>query len=254
MKIKKYKKIGPSKYSIELENKETLILYEETIIKYNLLYKKEIEIDKLNEMLEFNDFSKAYDECVKFICKRLHCKSEVIEFLHKNSYNQYIIDSVIDRLENNNMINEDNYVKAYINDKLYLSKDGPYKIERDLIDLGLDINIVNSNISLIDNEVVNNKIKRYIEKRKKSNSKYSENMMNNKIRQELLNLGFDLESIDIYLNDSNENNDDFLIKKDYEKILNKYSKKYKDKELIQKVKSYLYSKGYKIDDINKLLQ
>ncbi len=252
MKIKKYKKLSTSKYLIELENNESLTLYEETIIKYNLLYKKELEVDKLNEILEFNEYGEAYEKCIKFICKKLRCKKEVTEFLRKNSYNSHIIDTVIERLEKNNILNENNYVKSYINDKLYLTKDGPLKIEKELTDLGIDSRIIYDNISLIDKSIVEDKVRKYIEKRRKTNSKYSQNMINNKIRQELLNLGYDIELINMYLDIDNEGNDDILIKKDYEKSLNKYSKKYNGRELDQKIKNYLYSKGYKIDDINKL--
>ena len=40
MKINKFKKIGSNKYKIYFDN-ESLIVYEDVILKYNLLYKKE---------------------------------------------------------------------------------------------------------------------------------------------------------------------------------------------------------------------
>lgn len=250
MKIKKYKKISQSKYSVELDNGESLILYEDTIIKYNLLYKGEIGLDILNEILEYNDLSKAYDECIKFLCKRMHSKKEVIEFLKKNSYNTYIIDSCIERLENNNMINDEVYVKSYINDRINLSKDGPLKIERDLESLDINSDIIRKNIYMIDSDIIYEKIDKYISKKKNSNTKYSGYILDNKIRQELINLGFSIDMIDSVLSKYTENDDMSIIKKEYEKAYSRYSKKYKDKELMLKVKSYLYSKGYKTDDIN----
>lgn len=252
MKINKFKKVGPSKYRIELDNKETLELYEEVIIKYNLLYTKCLEIDKLNEMLEFNNYSKAYEESVKFISKKMHCKKEIKEFLSKNSYNSHIIDAVIKRLEENNLINEENYVKSYINDKINLTKDGPNKIRDDLEKKGIDPNIIYMILDEIDKELINDKIRRYVEKRKKLNTKYSIKMMNNKITQELLNLGFDLDAILTYIDDGAQD-DGELIKKEFNKAKLRYSKKYTGIELNQKIKAYLYSKGFSISDINNII-
>jgi hypothetical protein len=42
MKIIKYEKKGNDQYKIYLENNQTINLYEDVILKHNLLYKKEI--------------------------------------------------------------------------------------------------------------------------------------------------------------------------------------------------------------------
>ena len=48
MKIVKYKKLAGSKYEVELENSEKIKLYEDVILKENLLWKKEInDVDEL---------------------------------------------------------------------------------------------------------------------------------------------------------------------------------------------------------------
>ena len=43
------------------------------------------------------------------------------------------------------------------------------------------------------------------------------------------------------------------LKKEYEKQYNKITKKYSGEELKYKLKNSLYQKGYKIDEINKIL-
>ena len=55
MKIIKYKKGTKGKYKVFLDNDNTLVLYEDVILKYNLLLTKEldektmIEVDKYNQ-------------------------------------------------------------------------------------------------------------------------------------------------------------------------------------------------------------
>ena len=77
-------------------------------------------------------------------------------------------------------------------------------------------------------------------------------MVKNKLKIDLYNLGYNNNLIEENLNNLNLNNNE-NIKKEYSKAYNKYSKKYMDQELYQKVKSYLYRKGYKIEEINYML-
>ena len=251
MKITKFKKSSGSKYILELENGKSLLLYEDTLIKYNLLYSKDIDISILNELLEYNDYASCYNDALKYISKKMHAIKEVKEYLLKREYNENIIQECISRLISNKLINEEQYAKAYVNDRFYLSKDGPYKIIRDLENLDIDSNIINNSIKCISLSEVEEKIKKYINKKKNNNSKYSNNMLNKKITDELINLGYDIEIINKYL--SFDDSDREIIKKEYSKALKKYSLKYSGYELNMKIKSYLYSKGYKIDDINNII-
>ena len=54
MKILKYKKLKSQKYQVFLDNLEILELYEETILKYDLLITKKVDEKILEELLEYN--------------------------------------------------------------------------------------------------------------------------------------------------------------------------------------------------------
>ena len=54
MKIVKFKKTGKSKYKLYLENNQTLSLYEDIIIKHNLILKKEIDNNEINKLVKEN--------------------------------------------------------------------------------------------------------------------------------------------------------------------------------------------------------
>ena len=53
MKINKFKKVGTNKYKIYFDN-DILTVYEDIILKYNLLYKKDIDDDLLHEINKDN--------------------------------------------------------------------------------------------------------------------------------------------------------------------------------------------------------
>ena len=50
------------------------------------------------------------------------------------------------------------------------------------------------------------------------------------------------------------NTDNTIIKKEYEKLFNKLSRKYKDKELYSQIKNKLYQKGFSYDEINNYIK
>ena len=130
MKIKKYIKTGSNKYKIVLENDESIILYEDVILKYELLLKK--EISDLDELLKYNSKFELYDKALGFISKKLRSEVEIRKYLSKYTTNESDIDNIINKLYENNFLNNKLYIKSYINDKFYLSLEGPIKIKNDL--------------------------------------------------------------------------------------------------------------------------
>ena len=67
MKILCYKNKKGNIYEITLSNKEKITLYDDVILKYNLLITKEIKDNELNNILKDNDKIKAYLLAIKYI-------------------------------------------------------------------------------------------------------------------------------------------------------------------------------------------
>ena len=59
MKIIKYQKLNGNKYNVYLDNHEKIKLYEDVIIKEELLLKK--EIDDIDKLLELNSKYEIYE-------------------------------------------------------------------------------------------------------------------------------------------------------------------------------------------------
>ena len=77
MKIIKYEKKGNNKYNIHLENNESINVYEDVIIKNNLLYKKELDRKLLEKIDDDNSNFDAYNKCVKYISVRIRSEHEI---------------------------------------------------------------------------------------------------------------------------------------------------------------------------------
>lgn len=250
MKINKFKKIGSNKYKIYFDN-ESLIVYEDVILKYNLLYKKDIDNDLLIEINKENYKSSIYDVSIKYISVRMRSKKELEEYLKKKKYDQKDIEETIKRLQSQDLLNDEKFAKSYINDKLYLTNYGLTKIKNDLLKLGVEEYIIDAIVNNIDLQVINDKLSKIIDKELKINSKLPINKLNNKIINRCINLGYNYEDILNILNDKNiEGNSN--IEYDYKKIYEKYKNKYDEYKLNAVIKSKLYQKGYTIDEINNI--
>ena len=250
MKINKFKKIGSNKYKIYFDN-ESLIVYEDVILKYNLLYKKDIDNDLSIEINKENYKSSIYDVSIKYISVRMRSKKELEEYLKKKKYDQKDIEETIKRLQSQDLLNDEKFAKSYINDKLYLTNYGLTKIKNDLLKLGVEEYIIDAIVNNIDLQVINDKLSKIIDKELKINSKLPTNKLNNKIINRCINLGYNYEDILNILNDKNiEGNSN--IEYDYKKIYEKYKNKYDEYKLNAVIKSKLYQKGYTIDEINNI--
>lgn len=247
MKILKYKKTSRGRYKVTLDSDE-IILYEDVIIKNDFLLRKNVDTFLLDKVLNENILYEAYDLALGYIETRLRTEKEIIKYLEKKGYNTNTISDVLNRLKSNNLINEVKYVEAYTNDKINLSSYGPFKIKRDLSDLGISIEVIENYLNTIDDEVWSNKLDKIIDKKVKSMKNKSLYMIKNKLRADLTILGFDKDMINLKLNSLDKNDEDSL-KKEMEKAYNKYSKKYEGDALKMQIKNHLYKKGFITSDV-----
>ena len=82
MKIKKIAKQN-TKYKIVLENDEELTIYDDVIIKTNLLYKKEISEELKEQLIKENEYYDVYNKVLKYIKQKLRSKNEIIKYMKK---------------------------------------------------------------------------------------------------------------------------------------------------------------------------
>ena len=251
MRINKFKKVGTNKYRIYFDNR-SILLYEDVILKYNLLYKKEIDSDLLIEIDEENKKASIYDVALKYISIRMRSIKEMREYLKKKKFDSKDIDNTIDRLIYNGLLNDRDFARSYVNDKINLTNNGLDKIKNDLKELGVDESYINNAISNIDNEILLNKLEKIISKEVKINSKLPINKAKNKIINRCINLGYKKEDI-INILDNYDIVSTSNIKNDYDKLYNKYKNKYDNYKLNSVLKSKLYQKGYSIEEINKII-
>lgn len=251
MKIEKIKKTG-NKYKLILEDKSQITTYDDVIIKNNLLFNPDVDSEVLNKINIDTEYFDIYYKTINYITRKLRSEKEVNDFIDKYEVDNKNKQEIIKKLKEIGLLNDINFVKAYISDKIYLSTSGPNKIKADLLQHDISETVINIELDKIDDTIIIDKLTKLITKKIKTNTKYAGYYLKQKIVGELTNLGYETNKI-IEIYDSLKIETDDLIIKEYNKLYKKLSVKYTDKELKLKIKQKLYKLGFTIDEINKVL-
>lgn len=242
MKIEKYSKGSSNKYKVTIDG-EDYTLYDDVIIKFGLLLKKEINSKDLDNIVKYNDELDSYYLSIKYITKKLRSEKEIYEYLKKKNIDDHIIENTINKLKENRFLNDDLYLKSYINDQINLSNNGPRKILKNLTSLGIESSLAEESIAQVDKSIWQDKMDKYISKKINTNHNSSIKMLKMKIINDLVNLGYDKEDILPIIN-KYEIDDREIYKKEYEKAKRQLEKKYEGYELERKIREKLYRKGF----------
>ena len=254
MKVLKIRKLKNGKYKLILEDNSTLELYDEVILKNNILYTKEITDELLKKINEDNNYYSYYNRTLKYLNTKMRSTKEIEKYLDKFELTDNEKNSIISKLKNIGLLNDSVFTKAFINDKIYLSNIGPYKIKRELLEHDIDEHEVDKYLSEIDNNIIKDKIKKYIAKKIKGNNKLSKYQLKNKIVNDLINNGYDKDDIneELALFTIEENNS--ILEKEYRKIYSRLSKKYQGPELSFRVVNKLMQKGFLKQEIEEMME
>lgn len=251
MKILKYIKTKSNEYKITTDEGDYK-LFDDIIIKSELLLKKDISKEEFTKILAENNMLKAYYNALKMVSVKMRSEMELKNLLKKKEYTSEEINYAIEKLAKEGYLNHEVYIEAYIHDMLNLYLVGEAKILKDLIKLGFKESEILPHLTKVDKSIYISKINKYITKKVKVN-KRSINEFKRKVIDELINKGFSKEDIINCLNNFElEENTDEL-----EKLINKLYKKYMNKFDLNttkiKIKNYLYQKGYAEINIDKYL-
>ena len=247
MKILKYKKGSKGIYKVELSNGIVLALYEDTILKFNLLLSREILEKDLDKIKLYNLECEVYYVALESIKARFKSEFELKKLLERKEYPGEYINKALQRLKKEGYLNDRVFARSYINNQMITTNHGPNRIERDLLDKKIDGNIISDEIVLFTEDETINRINRLITKKINSNHNKGGNVLKQKIANDLKLLGYDSYMVNKILNNYDFSNDYELAEKEYNKLYKRLSKKYSGSELELRIKQGLYLKGLKYE-------
>ena len=249
MKVLKLKKYS-NYYIVTLSNNTSLNVYEDTILQYNLLPNKEIDNKLLKEISLFNQKYEVYYKALKYLKFKLRTEKEIKEKLLKSNYKLEDIEFSINKLKEQGYLNKDLYIKSFIADQVNLSNKGPRKILYELKKLGFKDEDIHMYLDLFESDVWLDKINKIIIKKEKANHSLSSIVFKNKVKKDLITLGYDITLIEEALSNYDFQDNKIILQKEINKLKRKYQNKYNNDELEKVIKDKLYQRGFNIHDID----
>ena len=200
MNIEKYELTKKNKYNIYLSNGEVITLDERVITENELLLKKKLDNELYEKVINENKVYEMIDIAIKYISVRLRSIKEIKDYLSKKYEEKELIEVAINKLIKLGYLDDDKFTKAFIKDKLRFTSMGDYKIKTELHNLGISYEIIEANINMIEDSILEEKMKKQIEKIIRTNKKYTGQVLKNKIYTNLVSSGFTKEKVISMLN------------------------------------------------------
>lgn len=248
MKIVKYKKGSKGRYKVYLEDGKELSFYEEVILKFNLLLSKEINDDTLMLADQYNQECDVYYVALHNLESHYKSVYELREWLKRKEYPEELIEKAIDKLMEQGYLNDEMYAKSYVNTQMITTNKGPYRLKRELEEKKITPEIIENALGNYTEEEQEARIRKVIDKSLHSNHNKGGIVLKQKIYSQLQILGYDVFLINSIISQYSFSNNPEMVKKEYEKLKRKYSRKYEGEMLEKVIKEKLYLKGLRYEE------
>ena len=253
MQIKKIK-ILKNKVSVILDNGDKLSIDKEVYTNFYLYEGKDLSKKELEEINSLNNTSKLLQYALRIRSKAIYSEYQMREKLYNKEASKKDVDKVIKTLKQYDLIDDDAYaydLMEYYNSLNY----GKNKIIHKLSDKGIfdeTINKLKFPVSIEKKKASN-----ILNKLEKKYEKYNYSQKKSHIYNAYLQLGFDNDIASEMINKIKESSpieENEKLKSDYQKVKIRLERKYKGQELRQKIIQNLMQKGYRLNDIIKIVK
>lgn len=129
---------------------------------------KEINEEELTELLNAVSFRRAYNKGLDFLSRRPYGTKELIKKLCEKGHEKISAEKACERLTELGLLNDEEFARILANDLLNRKNYSIKRIKQELIFRGIDREIVENTVELLDNDPVSRIIilvkKKYINK------------------------------------------------------------------------------------------
>lgn len=143
-------KRNKERVNVYIDNVYTFSAYSELIYKENLKVNSEVDEEKLLRIAQKENVSKCKETALRIIERSYKTEKEMQNKLIEKGYDSESVGIAINFLKEYNFINDNNYVKMYIKDRI--STQGKQKIKYSLIRKGISDDIIEEFLEDIESE------------------------------------------------------------------------------------------------------
>lgn len=180
--------------NIYVDNVFSIGIDEELRYKYNLHVNMEVDDDFIKEILDAEELSKVKNYALRQLSYRQRSENELYSALRRKGYSEDHIDTVMDYCRENKYLDDREFTRAFIADKIYLNKYGPKRIRYELQMKGVSREIIDRYLD-IDSDQEYEQAFELAEKRMKSYKNDDRNSIYRKLSGYLQRKGYSYEVV-----------------------------------------------------------
>lgn len=244
------------RYNIFLDEQYAFPVSEETLIHFQLGRGTEVDAKFKEDIEAYEGIARAYSRSLDYLTGQLRTELEVRHKLRDLEYSDDIQDEVVQRLIQQNLINDGTYADSFVRTMMNTSDKGPKIITQKLKQKGISDNLIADALSQMTNINEEELALNVAEKLIRHYQRESQRGMQQKIRQNLLAKGFNSDIISDVIQKMpvSSGEDEFeKIQVMGDKIWNR-NRRWGFKKRKLKTKQALFNKGFQIDVIDRFLQ
>jgi regulatory protein len=257
-KVEKNKKDYTVYFQIN-QKEESFDVSDEIILDYRLVKGKILEDEKYAEFKEAVLHDQYRQKLWHYATYKPRTIQEARQYLDQFDVPEAAKAKYIEKLKEAHILDDELYVKNYIEEYSSYRMIGPRKIEMDLRNKGISTNQINRMMGLYKASLMKENIKHLLEKKIKSSKNKPLFKLKESIKSYLMNKGYDYEMVngvvDEMSSDIKEGNDeDMALQKDFDQYLNKYKRSNQSQSFRDYLIPKLMQKGYPYHKIIKFIE
>lgn len=238
-----------------LDNDEKITISIEDYFKYSLNSNKGLNEDIYNQLKQSEILLKAYNSVLRKLSIKDYTTKQIKDYLSRNLKLEINnVNTIIDKLYKYKLLDDDKYCFNrfnYLNNSNLSIK----QIKNKLTKEGISLDLIEK-YAIINVEDEYSKASNLAQKYVNTIKNKSTNSIKQSILTKLVNNGYSYDMCKNIVNEldiKNEKEKD-LLNKEFNKLLNKYSKKFEGYELNSRIYGNLIQKGFNIDDIKEVME
>lgn len=253
--IKEIKK-KPSVVVVSFSNGDKVKLSPSTYTEFRLYQGKEVSKKELEDILAYSSNDAFYDYALSCLSKDNYTVFSLSKKLLNKGASTKQAKEICQRLEKEDLINDERYAKTYTEDVAKMRCLGKRRILEDLKEKGVPARILDELTFSYEEE-----LSKALEGARIYNKKYvkaTNKSKKEKVVRALLARGFDEEVAKAAAKEEVTPNDEMAekarLRMAFDLAYIRYSRKYQGYQKTQKVLIYLLKQGYRYEDIKPLLE
>lgn len=208
-KLKKITNIEKQKnnnkrFNIYLDNEYAFSVHEDVIVSYRLLVNKEVDEEELMKIIIAEEENKIWQKALRYLSYKSRTEAEVKKYLQKNSYELALIEIILTKLKEHNMLNDDAYAKQFVSQRVNFNPKGKKLLAFEMKSKGIDSLTIQNALEAYDQDQEYQIAKELVEKKLKQLVKEDWQQTKAKIGIFLQRKGFSYEVIMKVINDIRE--------------------------------------------------